>query len=235
MQKESIMKSTYLVGALLLANTAGLVGCVGSDPSPEPALATLAATAASNALGVTSWEVRADGDAVRIVGRDDGLERRAELMVSQDPVAPSERVKVDVVFPQRGTFEVARGGAVDGASTSFLAQVGAAINADLAEHTVQLDPREDPDLGAAVSAIFLQGEGHIDMGWSVFGYSANIDVNTWCQQGTRDSFDAYSNNGASCWVNRWTSNSPYDCRINLHYGITGFRTDTCNWFVYTNP
>jgi hypothetical protein len=71
------------------------------------------------------------------------------------------------------------------------------------------------------------------MPWSLFGYSVNVDVNTWCQQEPRAYYVGYSNNGSSCWVNWWLSNIPYDCRINVHYGIGGWATDTCNWFVYT--
>jgi hypothetical protein len=212
-------------GALLLA--IAIPACVATDvPDEAPPLATLAASAPANALGVTSWEIRSEGDAVRVIGHDADAGRRTELVMQQDAAAPADRVHVEVVFPEHGTFDVARGGGLDGASTTFLQQLGAALTADMAEHSVPV--------GTAAPQLYLQGEGHLAMGWSMFGYANNVDVNGWCQQGTRDSYQAYSSNGASCWVNFWSSQSPYDCRINLHYGISGWRTDTCNWFVYTN-
>jgi len=203
-----------------------LPACVAADVPADQPIATLATTAPSNALGVTTWDIHQDGDAVRIVGQDADHARRAELVVQQDPAAPTERVHVEVVYPEHGTFELAKGGALDGASTAYMQQLGAALNADLAERTVP---------AGAKLPLFLQGEGHLQMGWSMFGYANNIDVNGWCQQGTRAYYDAYASNGASCWVNRWSSDTQYDCRINLHYGISGFRTDTCNWYVYSNP
>jgi hypothetical protein len=200
---------------------------IAEEAAEEPApIATLAASAPSNALGVTSWQILSEDDDVRVIGRGDDGQRRIEFVAQRDAAAPAERAHLEVVFPEYGAFEVARGGVVDGAATPFLQQLGGAVTADLAERTVPLT--------RAPLYYFLQGEGHLQMGWSMFGYSGNVDVNTWCQQGTRAYFDAYSSNGASCWVNRWTTDSPYDCRINLHYGISGWRTDTCNWFVYTS-
>jgi len=202
-----------------------LPACVANDVPAEPPTATLMASAPSNALGVTRWEVHQDGDTARVLGLDAAAERKIELVATQDKLTPADRVHVDVVFPETGTFDLSRGGAMDGAGTQLTLALGKALTADLAEHSVPAQPAAEA---------YLQGEGHLQMGWSFFGYANNIDVNGWCQQGTRAYYDAYPSNGASCWVNFWTSQTPYDCRINLHYGISGFRTDTCNWFVYAN-
>lgn len=215
--------------AVLLTIAAPAAGCITDDPAADEVapVAMLAGSTQAAELGVVTWEVRGKGDEVRVIGLDELGARRTEMIVRQ---LSADRVEVEALFPEPGVFELARGGIVDGAASDQLRKLGAAANADMGERSV---PARDH--GPLVPAVFLQGEGHLDMGWSFFGYSGNIDVNNWCQQGTRDHFDAYSSNGASCWVNRWTSESQYDCRINLHYGISGFRTDTCNWFVYSNP
>jgi hypothetical protein len=157
----------------LLALAVAIPACATDAPdeaAPEEVtapLTTLAASAPSNALGITAWEVRSEGDDVRVVGRGDDGQRRIEFVAQQDAVTPADRAHVDVVFPERGSFDVARGGIVDGAATPFLQQLGSAVTADLAERTVPLTR----------APLYLQGEGHVDMGWSMFGYAANIDVN----------------------------------------------------------
>jgi hypothetical protein len=213
------------IGLLLLALVAPACATDAPAEAPEP-LTRLAASAPSNALGVLSWELHEEGEAMRIIGLGSDGQRSVELVAQRDAAKPDDLVHVDVVFPQRGTFDVVRGGDITGAATTFLQGLGAAVKKDMAEGSQPLTP--------APFVEYLQGEGHIQMGWSMFGYAANVDVNNFCGQGTRAYSEAYPSNNASCWVNRWTSNSPYDCRINLHYGISGWRTDECNWFVYTN-
>jgi hypothetical protein len=212
-------------GLLLLA--LAVPACATDAPAEvQQPLTRLAASAPSNAMGVMSWELHEEGEAMRIIGRGPDAQRTVELVAERDAAKPDELVHVDVVFPERGTFDIARGGKVSGAATTFLTGLGDAVKKDMAEGSVSLTP--------APFIEYLQGEGHVEMGWSFFGYNANVDVNNWCGQGTRAYFEAYSSYGSSCWVNRWTTNTPYDCRINLHYGIGGWRTDVCNWMVYTN-
>lgn len=212
-----------------------LPSCIADpEPAAEPPLTTIAASERANALGVTTWEIRPAGDDFRIVGRDGESKRQAEMTVHIDDATP-DRVQVESMFPERGAFDLSRNGTIEGAASERLQQLGTAVIADLGEHTTPLTPAPGEGLGVVVSAEFLQGEGHISLGWSLFGYRWDGDVNGWCLQGTRTRFDAYSNSGASCWVNRWTSDSQSDCRINLHYGISGGRSDTCNWFVYMAP
>lgn len=212
-----------------------LSACVAADVPSAP-LATLAGSEQASRLGVGSWDVLAEGDNVRVIGRDVHARPRAEMIMRRMANTSDERVQIEAVFPEHGVFEVTRDGVVDGASSEFLRNLGMTLYADMHEGGTPVIPGSGDGLGTAISASFKQGEGHIELGWSAWGYSANIDVNGYCLQGTRDYFDAYpSNQVGSCWVNRWTSDSQYDCRINLHYAIHGWATDTCNWFVYSNP
>ena len=221
------------VTALLLALS--LTACAAGDQPGEPPLATVTGSAQANALGISSWQVMSDGDDARIVGLDDAAARRAEVIVRRDVAASDDRVQIEAVFPEHGVFALARGGAVDGAASDLLRQLGAAITADLGEPSIA-----SAGTGTATAAVIvpatqlLQGGGTITLGWSLFGYRANVNVDSWCGQGTRDHYTAFAPGGASCWVNRWTTDSPYDCTINLHYGIGGGHSDTCNWSVYTN-
>jgi hypothetical protein len=214
----------------VLLLSAAAVGCA-SEPSEAP-IATLAASEPSRDIGVASWQVYKEDDAVRIVGLDAEQRRQAEMVVAQ---ADAERVHVQLAFPEQRDFEFAKGGAIEGDTSPFVEGLRAAMTADLSERTISLATNPDNALGTAESNLYLQGEGHIPLGWSFFGYRADITVNGWCGQGIRYSYDAYSNSGASCWIWNWTSQSAYDCRVQLHYGISGWRTDTCNWFVYSNP
>lgn len=214
-----------------------LPACVGGGEPGEPPLETVAGSQQASELGITSWQVRADGDDARIIGIDADATRRAEVIVRRDTIAPDDRVQIEAVFPEHGVFELARGSIVDGAPSDLLYHLGVAINADLGERGVSLPSVGSDGLGIANSALttqFLQAFDTINLGWSLFGYRANINVDGFCGQGTRDHYTAYAPGGASCWVNRWSTDSPYDCTINLHYGISGGHTDTCNWSVYTN-
>ena len=222
------------VATLLLAMA--LPSCTtttGDEPS-DPPLATLVAEHASE-LGVATWEVRTEGETTLIIGLDEHATRQAEMIVRRIEDNP-DRVQIEAVLPEHGVFELGRGGIVDGAPSEVLQRLGVAVSADLGERSAAIAPGPGAGLGTATSALSLQNEGHIYMGWSLFGYSANVDVGWICWQGdhvgTRSYASAYSDNGSSCWVNRWISDWSGDCRINVHYGIGGGRTDVCNWFVY---
>ena len=221
------MKDTFhssRIALLLLA--LAVPACATEAPvEDKQPLTRLAASEPSNAMGVMSWELHEEGEAMRIIGLDANGQRAVEVVAQRDAAKPDDLVHVEVVYPERGTFDITRDGDDAGAPT-FLNGLRAAITKDMAKGSVPLTP--------APFVEYLQGEGHIDMGWSMFGYSVNVDVNSFCGQGTRAYYEAYASYGASCWVNRWTTNTPYDCRINLHYGISGWRTDVCNWMVYTN-
>jgi len=219
------MKDTFhsRIGLLLLA--LAVPACATDEPVKDKPLTRLAASEPSNAMGVMSWELYEEGEAMRIIGLDGNGQRTVEVIAQRDAAKPDDLVHVEAVYPEHGTFDITRDGGDTGAPT-FFNNLRAAVTKDMAKRSVPLTPTPFVE--------YLQGEGHLEMGWSMFGYNNNVDVNSFCGQGTHAYYEAYSSNGASCWVNRWTTNSPYDCRINLHYGIGGWRTDTCNWFVYTN-
>ncbi len=221
--------------ALLLA--AALPACVQSAPdgAADPLAVVQASEHVTAELGVTTWEVRAEGLDVRVIGSDTDAARKVEMIIHRDSSAPEDLVHIRTVFPEQGELTLTRAGVVEGAPSSYLGAVAAAIHADIGQRpgSLAVDPGDGP--GTIASASTWQGEGHIYMGWSMWGYTVNTTVNDWCREGTRSNTDAYASYGNSCWVNRWTSDVPTDCRIELHYAIAGWRTDQCNWFVYGNP
>jgi hypothetical protein len=227
------------IGPATLLLAMALPSCVTADELRDRPLATLAAEHAGE-LGVATWEVRTAGEAVRVIGLGASEDRQVEMIVRHVADKP-DRVQIEAIFPEHGVFELGRGGVVDGAPSDLLQRLGIAVNADLGEHSVTIDPSPEAGLGSTTSAWPLLNEGHIALGWSAFGYSADVDVGRLCppSQGggfaTRSYAAAYSDRGASCWVNHWISDWPNDCRISVHYGIGGFATDTCNWFVYGDP
>lgn len=226
---ENISRGFKLAASALIA-AAAVPGCA-SEPAEAP-IATLAASAPSQDLGVASWQVYKEDEAVRIVGLDSGQQRRAEMVVAQ---GATDRVHVQLAFPEQREFEFARGGAIEGDTSPFIEGLRAAMTADLSERTISLAADTNADVASAESSLYLQGEGQIQLGWSFFGYNGNVIVNSLCGQGKRDSYHAFSDEGASCWIWDWASFSDYDCRVRLHYGISGWRTATCNWRVYSNP
>lgn len=220
------MKDTSHSRIALLLLALAVPACATDEATNDKQPVTrLAASESSNAIGVMSWELHEEGEAMRIIGLDVNGQRTVEVVAQRDVARPDALVHVEAVYPERGTFDITRDGD-DAGTPASLNGLRAAITKDMATRSTPLTP--------APFVEYLQGEGHVEMGWSMFGYRVNVDVNTFCGQGTRAYAEAYSYNNNSCWVNRWTSNSPYDCRINLHYGIGGWQTDTCNWFVYTN-
>jgi hypothetical protein len=207
----------------------------------EPATELHASPATQAEFGVRSWAVFDAGEesALRIIGLDASSERQVELQVERSAVDGAD-LGLRLVFPEPGSARIARDGSVRDGSSKYAEELGRALYADMGTSSNAVAPgetdgSEDSELGTGEFALTLAYEGHIPMPWSLFGYAADEIVGDWCQQGTRDHYDAYSSSGASCWVKQWATDSTFDCRILVHYGISGWRSDTCNWYVYRNP
>jgi len=227
--------SAWLVAVLLAFGP----GCAGAQDDGESPLATIAASdRATSELGVATWEIRSKGDDVRVIGRDATSSPRVEMIVRRDASEPDDLVRIETVLPEPGAFELNRAGVVGGTSSDYLRNLGAIVHADLNQNSGTAAAASPQDgLGTTTSALepWLQAQGAIVMGWSLFGYSWTGPVDGWCNQGVRDHWYAFSSNGSSCWVNYWYSQSPTDCTIQLHYGIAGGHSDVCNWQVYVRP
>ena len=223
-------KLNHLASALLLAVVIPACATDGDATSIESEpIATLAGSRLAADLGVSTWEVHLEGDAARIVGLDADGERKAELVAHRD-AASAELVHVEAVFPEHGSFDLARSGMVGTASPS-LRSLARAITADMGEHSVPVDSTE----GELSSSLTQQNEGMFHMGWAFFPYWGVNTVGVACGgTSTRAYASAASIYGAAtCTFNGWISNAPSDCRANIYYQIGGWSNDDCRWFVYT--
>jgi hypothetical protein len=217
--------------AMLLAIVAP--ACATEDAAPEQRVfATLAGSERAAELGVSYWEVRSEGDGARVTGLDERHQRRAELVVMPDEQTEN-RVHVEAVFPERGRFDLARGGAVDGAASPLLHRLGAAVTADMGEGSVPIETVAADGLGTTSSASTLQNSGGFDVGWSMFPHAGNVLVGNQCPGMTRDFGEASALfGGATCTFNGWFSSASNDCRFTVHYTIGGFNWDRCTWRAF---
>jgi hypothetical protein len=183
-------------------------------------------------LGVVTWKVMASEEGIRVLGSDADTLTKVETIVH--PIA-EDLVQIDVVSPVAGSVWLHLGGESEGATSDYLQHLAAALYADLGgQSKTVLDAPigESGDIGTAALALPLAGEGHIAMPWSFFGYTVDETVGYSNCQGERDSHRAYPSSTATCRVKMWTTQTPDDCRIELHRSIGGWTSDTCNWFVY---
>jgi hypothetical protein len=224
--------------SLALLITLALPACL--DPTePEPA-ATLAASAqATSTLEVATWEVHAEGERVRVIGRDAAATRHVELIVERDPAAPTQRVRIETELPAHDTFELTSEGVIDGASSDATRALATLVFADLGHRTTPVAAGTVDGLGTASSALsVVWRQGQVDMGWSMFGYSGYVYVGDWCGGSLTRSEDtsAVLRYGTAyyCAID-WTSPIASDCHARVSYAMPGWHYDTCYWDIYVNP
>jgi hypothetical protein len=207
----------------------------GGDARPR-AMEASAATLA--AVGIARWEVREERGAAEPTARFKGLDPagtpRAELRISP----AGEARQVEGIFPEKARVLVSADGTIAGTVSDGFRRLVTALYADTgAARLLPPSPAPEGDGDTVAFEPSIAAEGHEPVWGGWFGARANYDVGPgWCPNGGhRTSAEAYSNNGASCWVNRWSSGHSADCRINLHWGAQPFWSDVCNWYIYQEP
>lgn len=237
--KQNTHRTSRLVGsALALVLAAAAPACLDAqDDSAEP-VATLAASSTTTSnLGVTAWEIRAEGDAFRLIGRDSAGERKAELVVR----TAGERIGVQVEYPEAGSLVLARDGAVDGASSPVLAQIGAAVIADVGTNTHPIAPETAPlgdGLGTTTSASTLLLQGRVIAGWSLWSYNFTTTQGVPSCFPSRSNYEARSDfyypgqSGSFCYGTQWFNWSTTDCRFQLRFDVPAQTIVGCNWAVF---
>ena len=222
--------------ALLIAAT--VPACVDAEDAPiETPTTTLAASDhATSDLGVTTWDVMTEGEAVRVIGRDASGARKAELVVERDAMTPDDRVHVDTVFPDHHTFDLTGTGQLDGAVSEYAQLLGAALYSDLGHRTTPATAAPGAGLGTVSSSITTRSNGQLYLGWSMFGYGGYADVGDWCRDTTRSEASTATTSYGVAWRCdlEWKSFAVTDCRARVNYAISGFHYDTCNWWVFVN-
>jgi hypothetical protein len=117
-------------------------------------------------------------------------------------------------------------------------ELAAALYADSAAFGPFRGPAAERPAPPASSDVFnnrkLAYDGTFGLGWSLFGYRYETVLGGTCKDGEqRSSAEAYVFNGVgNCYVVRWMSGDPFDCRIVVHVGEAAFQTGTCYWAAY---
>jgi hypothetical protein len=239
---NQIKNTSRLVGsALALVLAATIPACLDvSDDAAEAPIATLAASTTTTAnVGVTTWEVRAEGGDFRVIGRSASGDRKAELVVH----SAGERMEIQAEVPEQGAFVLTRDGSVDGATTPALAQLGAAVFADLGTNTHPVAPESavaGDGLGTTTSASTIAIQGRVFAGWSLWSYNFTTTQGTGFCFPARSSYDARSDfyysgqPGTFCRGTQWTTWTTTDCRFELHFDVPAQTQVGCNWVVFRN-
>ena len=227
--------------ALAFVLAAAAPACLdASDDATEAPISTLAASATTTSnLGITAFEVRPDGDAFRVIGRSASGERKAEAVVR----TAGERIEVQAEYPEQGSMVLSRDGAVEGATSPVLAQLGAALIADLGTNTRPILPEtavSADGLGTATSASTIAMQGRVFAGWSLWSYSFDEPEGTPSCFPSRSSYDARSDfyyngqQGSFCRGTNWLNWTTTDCRFWLHFDVPAQTQVGCNWVVFKN-
>lgn len=232
-------RTTRLVGsALALVLAAAAPACLDAsdEPTEAPIATLLASSATTSSLGVTTWEVRADGDAFLLTGRSASAERVVELGAS---ALVGDQIVLTALHPEQGTVTITRDGRVMNPTNPAVAALGAAVFADLGTVTHSA-PRDGVPEPVAARTIFLTAaEGHIGL-WSLFGYSWNGQVASTCpvpRELMRKSAIP-SVNPWGGWTNPFCKEtgwfvplSTFDCRFKIEINVPGQVAGTCDWWL----
>jgi len=245
------MKHPDFVKALLssFAAVTALTACAEVDTAAahkESRLASLAASERSTAeLGVGTWNIQADGEETRIVGRDAASARRVELIVRRDAAAPDERVQLEAVFPERGKLELTRAGVVGDPPSEYLRRLAIDVHADLgqgASHVVAADGLGANNSAFSVTDLRISDKGTIHVDWGLFGHGMSLNVSGPCRAGTtRDHVEIYADNAVYGSTATWTWEFPSppgpdtDCAAHVSLYVSGDHWDNFQWRVYSRP
>ena len=238
---QTTRTSRLLGSALALVLAAAAPACIdASDDATDAPITTLAAsTATTTNLGITAWEVRPEADAFRLIGRSAAGDRKAELVAR----TAGDRIDVQVEYPEAGSLVLARDGVVDGASSPVLANLGAAVIADLGTNTRAVAP-ESPEasdgLGTTTSASTIAMQGRVFAGWSLWSYSFTTPQGPPSCFPSRNSATARSDfyypgqSGSFCQAAGWVNWTQTDCQFWLHFDVPAQTQVGCNWVVFKN-
>ena len=214
-------------------------GCIeDSDQPTEAPLARFVASERSLAdLGVSTWEVRADGADVRVIGYGEASARQAEVIIRRDAADPEERVQIEGVFPDRGELELTRAGDVEHASSDYLRRLGLDIHADLQPGATAVVSDYQFNIASAEPVIAYRNyPTPIHLGWNLWGYWYNTTVGGSCPSGTvRDHGEIYAQYGAfSAWQDWAYPGGPItDCTARFTMYVNNGHWDDFYWSIYT--
>ncbi len=239
-QRACIAREGAIAAAALACFAAVLQACAPGQASGV-GVARSAVRAASSStrseLGVASWKIDGDAAGAKIVGLDEAGAAQVEVAVREATPPAFEGVVVRVVLPTSGEFALSPTGQVDRAVTEGEQRLAAALYRDLGQAELDTSASLETAAAGSISSIgpnTLLWELHLPLYGFLFGLRENVITGLIaCPAGyVRDHSVAYSDEGASCWVNGWATEIDTDCRIIAHAGLAPFLIDTCNLYVY---
>jgi hypothetical protein len=234
----NMRKITILALSLSSIFVVGCSGASGESEGGDVQAELIASPETLSQYGIGKWQVLLAGQStVRFVGRGNDGRDLAQIQVENRADASA---RVVLLKPEIGEADVDREGAIIGDITPSAHALLQALYADTGvAKDIDARPRSDSaqdSVGVSQQALSIGYQGHIAYWGGWFGYRDNYNVGGWCPNGgARSGADAFSDNGASCWINRWASSQPNDCTVSLHLGINAFASDVCHWYVYQTP
>jgi hypothetical protein len=219
-----------------LAASSFALGCSAQgDGEEQPQITFMAASDETRAgLGVARWGTYEEGAGRHILAFDEGgtalLDMRAE---------PNGADALRFTDPQHRTVTLGRDGSLDGSAPWSAVLSALYTDAKTRAFSPPGDERttdEEPVASSEQALTTLVWQTDYPRSGGLFGYSETFDAGWGCFAGRhRDYADAYTVAGSTnCYVERWLSDDPTDCRVRLHIGISAFGGGTCRGLAYAS-
>jgi hypothetical protein len=227
-------------GSISVLSVLTLSACAevhSEEPTETPTARFEASERSTAELGVAHWEVWVDGADSRVIGRDPAAARKLEMIVRPDAAA-SDRLQIEVVFPEAGELAITRAGAVENTTSDSLRRLGANVSSDLGNGATPVAPVvEERGIGTISSELGVNNQGTIHLGWNLWGYTRRETVGGRCRTDReRDHAEIYADYGAFSTFVAWGSpGDPLDCTALFEMSVQNGHWDDFHWRIFNRP
>lgn len=206
----------------------------GCAESPSDEMSTLTASSATTAkTGVATWGTYEDADGRWVIGlASDGRQVGA---LRADPI--DDDTLRFVGQPGGEQVQLSRDGKLAGGEGTVAYRLVAALHTDT--RTAWFSRPSDKSAsttGTVTQALqSLNFEQDFTCNGLFGGQCGDFDAGWGCGGAYRLYYAASVKAGAgSCWIDRWVSDDPTDCRIRVHTATTWFGSVTCRTQTYVD-
>lgn len=234
-----------LLAALAMFSAVGCQEAPSNDAANDSSIPATPETQAG--LGIYNWEVQGNSNEAEstVVGRGAHQEALAELHIATDKAAPSI-ANVTTDRTDDGSLQLADDGTVSGSGSERLTALVLQLSNDTDQ--ANQEPLASPGEGEEAVATAEQGlsvelkhhdrvigfEGVIRSGSTWRGISRRHTMGGPCKDGeTRTAYEVHpGKRSPNCYAEGWHSQDPYDCRLDIHYGVSAGGSASCEYIIY---
>lgn len=224
------MKSGGTVYAI--AVICALAGGCAEAPSDE--MSTLTASPATTAeTGVATWGTYEDAEGRWVIGLADDGRKVGTLRAD----AIDDDTLRFVGQPGGEQVQLSRDGQLAGGEGTMAHRLVAALHADTRTAWFSRPGDESASTTGTVTQALtsLNSQEDFTCNGLFGGQCGDFDAGWGCGGALRLSYEAYVTAGSgSCWIDRWLSEDPTDCRIRVHTATTWFGSVTCRTLTYVD-